>query len=63
METATATSDRGFGLTVLFSIIALLGAVGMFAAGLTGDQLVAGVGFAVAVVAGCLAVSATHLYG
>lgn len=63
METASATSDMGIGLTVLFSIVALLGAVGAFAAGLTGDQLVAAVGFAVAVLAGCLAVSAAHIFG
>ncbi|SDY46741.1 DUF7525 family protein [Halobellus clavatus] len=63
METASATSDKGFGLTVLFAIVALLGVVGMFAAGLTGDQLVAAIGFLVATVAASLSVSATHLFG
>ena len=63
METASASSDKGIGLTVLFSIVAILGVVGMFAAGLTGDQLVAAVGFAVATIAATLAVSATHLFG
>ncbi|MFA1610598.1 DUF7525 family protein [Halobellus rubicundus] len=63
METASATTDKGFGLTVLFSIVALFGVAGMFAAGLTGAQLLAAVGFAVAVVAASLAVSATHLFG
>ncbi|MFB6089854.1 MAG: hypothetical protein ABEJ97_02235 [Halobellus sp.] len=63
METASAATDKGFGLTVLFSIVALLGVAGMFAAGLTGAQLLAAVGFAVAVVAASLAVSATHLFG
>ena len=63
METASASSDKGFGLTVLFSVLALLGVVGMFVAGLTGDQLVAAVGFAVATIAASLAVSATHLFG
>ena len=63
METASVGSDKGFGLTVLFSIVALLGVVGMFVAGLTGDQLVAAVGFAVATIAASLAVSATHLFG
>jgi hypothetical protein len=62
METASVSSDKGFGLTVLFSIVALLGVVGMFVAGLTGDQLVAAVGFAVATIAASLAVSATHLF-
>ncbi|MFB6251125.1 MAG: hypothetical protein ABEI27_05475 [Halobellus sp.] len=63
METASAASDKGFGLTVLFAIIALLGVVGMFVAGLTGDQLIAAVGFLVATVAASLSVSATHLFG
>ena len=63
MATASGNSDMGFGLTVLFSIVALLGVVGMFVAGLTGDQFVAAVGFAVATIAASLAVSATHLFG
>ena len=62
METGSASSDKAFGLTVLFSVVALLGVVGMFIAGLTGDQLVAAVGFAVATIAASLAVSATHLF-
>ena len=63
MATASTNSDMGFGLTVLFSIVALLGVVGMFVAGLTGDQFVAAVGVAVATIAASLAVSATHLFG
>ena len=63
METASAASDKGIGLTILFAIVALFGVVGMFAAGLTGDQLLAAVGFLVATVAASLAVSATHLFG
>jgi hypothetical protein len=62
METAAASSDKGIGLTILLSIVALLGVVGMFVAGLTGDQLIAAVGFGVAIIAGSLAVSATHLF-
>ena len=62
METAAASSDKAIGLTILLSIVALLGAVGMFVAGLTGDQLIAAVGFGVAIIAGSLAVSATHLF-
>ncbi|MFB6092098.1 MAG: hypothetical protein ABEK02_03700 [Haloquadratum sp.] len=61
METATASADKGFGLTVLFSVIAVMAAAGLFAAGLAGAQFTAAVAFAVAVVAGCLAVSASHL--
>ena len=62
MATTSTSSDKGFGLTVLFAILAFLGVVGMFVAGLTGDQLVAAVGFAVATIAASLAVSATHLF-
>jgi protein-S-isoprenylcysteine O-methyltransferase Ste14 len=62
METAAASSDKAIGLTILLSIVALLGVVGMFIAGLTGDQLIAAVGFGVAIIAGSLAVSATHLF-
>jgi len=63
MDTAAASSDTGIGLTVLFSIVALFGVVGMFVAGLTGDQFVAAIGFAAAIIAASLAVSATHLFG
>jgi hypothetical protein len=63
METASASSDKGIGLTILFALVALLGVGGMFAAGLSGDQLIAAVGFAIAIIAGSLAVSATHLFG
>ncbi|WP_336022097.1 DUF7525 family protein [Halobellus salinisoli] len=63
MDTAAASSDTGIGLTVLFAIVALFGVVGMFVAGLTGDQFVAALGFAAAVIAASLAVSATHLFG
>jgi len=63
METAAVSSDKGFGLTVLFSIVAVLGVAAMFAAGLSGDQFVAAVGFAAAIIAASLAVSATHLFG
>ena len=62
METAAASSEKGIGLTILLSIVALLGVVGMFVAGLTGDQLIAAAGFGVAIIAGSLAVSATHLF-
>jgi len=63
METASAASDKGIGLTVLFAIVALVGVAGLFAGGLAGEQLLAAVGFAVAIVAASLAVSATHLFG
>ena len=62
MGTTVAGSDKGVGMTILLSIVALLGVVGMFVAGLTGDQSIAAAGFAVAIIAGSLAVSATHLF-
>lgn len=61
METADST-DKGVGLPVLFSIVAVLGAVGLTVFGFTGDQLAAGGAFGVAVVAGTLAIAAYHAY-
>ncbi|WP_303703987.1 hypothetical protein [Haloquadratum walsbyi] len=56
------TLDNGFGLTILFSLLTLVGVVGMFAAGFTGGQLVAASGFALAMIAASFAISANHLY-
>lgn len=61
METADST-DKGVGFPVLFGIIAVLGAAGLAAFGVTGDQLAAGMSFAVAVIAGALSVAAYHKY-
>ncbi|ERG99243.1 MAG: hypothetical protein J07HQX50_00386 [Haloquadratum sp. J07HQX50] len=62
METASNTSDKAFGLTIVLSAIATTGVGGMFIAGVTGDQVVAAGGFAVAIISASLAVSASHLY-
>ncbi|CCC40884.1 DUF7525 family protein [Haloquadratum walsbyi] len=62
MGTATTVSDKRFGLTILFSLLTLIGVVGMLAAGFTGDQLLAAGGFALAVIAASFAVSANHIY-
>lgn len=61
METADST-DRGVGLAIVFSIVAVLGAVGLTVFGFTGDQLAAGGAFGVAVLGGSLAIAAYHLY-
>ena len=47
---------------MLFSIVAVLGAVGLTVFGFTGDQLAAGGAFGAAVVAGSLAIAAYHAY-
>jgi hypothetical protein len=62
METATQASDTQLGLTIAFMIVAMLGVVVMGYYGATGGQLVAAVGFAVAMVAASIAVSVPHLF-
>lgn len=61
MATETVTTDRSVGLTVLFAVLCLAGGVVAFVAGLTDDQVIAGWGFAAAILAGALAVGALHL--
>lgn len=61
METADST-DTSVGLPVLFGIIAVLGAAGLAAFGFTGDQVAAGLSFAVAMIFGTLWIAAYHLY-
>jgi hypothetical protein len=62
METTTVTSDKGIGLAVLFSLLALLGAAVMLGAGLAHLQLAAAWGFAAAMVAAVLAVVVAQVY-
>jgi hypothetical protein len=45
---------------MLFGVLGLLGAITMFVA--VDDQVVAGAGFALAVLAGSLSIAAFHLY-
>ena len=58
---ATArTTEKGFGLSILFVIVALAGALVMF---LWADQqLIAAGGFAVAVIAGSLSIAVRHVF-
>ena len=58
METATADSDKGIGLTMVFSVLALGGAVLM----LVGDQTTAAWGFAAAMLAATFAVVVSQAY-
>jgi len=59
MATSTRT-EKGVGLTVLFVIVALVGALTMGLA--AEDQVIAAVGFGIAVISGSLAVAARHVY-
>ena len=59
MTEGTMTSDMGVGLSMAFGVVAALGAAWMFVAG--GDET-AGIGFALAMIAGALSVVAVHLY-
>lgn len=59
MATAS-TAEKGFGLSILFAVVALLGALGMFLG--AEDQLIAATGFAVAIVAGSLSIAVRHVF-
>jgi len=60
MATAS-TAEKGFGLSILFVVVALLGALVMFMS--AQEQLIAATGFAIAVIAGSLAIAARHVLG
>ena len=61
--TTSATTDERVGVPVALGAVAVFAAVGMAVFGLSGDQVAAGSSFAVAMVAGTLAVAAAHAYG
>lgn len=60
MTETGAESDMSIGLGVLFGTLALAGAAVMYLG--VENQLYAGTGFAVAVLAGGLAIAGLHLY-
>ncbi|WP_143920301.1 DUF7525 family protein [Halorhabdus utahensis] len=57
---ATIDSEKGFGLTILFGVLALAGALVMLLG--AADNLVAAAGFALAIGAGSAAVAASHAF-
>ncbi|WP_136687999.1 DUF7525 family protein [Halorhabdus amylolytica] len=59
MATAN-TAEKGVGLSILFVVVALLGALVMFVS--AEEQLIAATGFAVAIVAGSLSIAAWHVF-
>jgi hypothetical protein len=58
-DTALQT-DKSLGLGLLFGLVTLAGAAVMYVA--SADQTTAGWGFALAMVAGAIAVSAIHVF-
>lgn len=58
-ETATG-SDKAVGLGMLFGLLGVAGAIVMYVA--AADQVTAGFGFALAMLAGSLAIAAIHLF-
>ncbi|PSP96991.1 hypothetical protein BRC89_12770 [Halobacteriales archaeon QS_4_70_19] len=60
---STATSDMSVGLSVLFGAFGVIAALAMLLTAIGHDQLGSGIAFAVAMIAGSLAVAAVHLYG
>jgi len=52
-------SDKSLGLGLVFGIVAIIGALVMFIAS---DQLTTGWGFALAMIAGSIAVAAIHIF-
>jgi hypothetical protein len=59
MATQTASSDKGLGVAVVFSILAVLGALAMVAGP---DQMTKAWGFAVAALAAGVAVVAVQVW-
>jgi hypothetical protein len=57
--TSEASTDMGMGLAVLFSLLAGVGAIGMY---LGAPEPTAGFAFAAAMVFGAIGVAALHLY-
>ena len=60
MTETASRSDKGVGLGILFGLLGVGGAVGMLV--FASDHLIAGWSFALAMVAGALAIAAIHLY-
>jgi hypothetical protein len=59
MATSSETTDKGLGVTLLFSVLAVIGAAVMLVGA---PEITAAWGFAGAMLFGVLAVLAIHLY-
>ena len=59
---ATATGDMEIGLGLALGLLGLVGALAMLVTGFTGQQLASGWGFALAMVAGALAIVVIHVF-
>jgi hypothetical protein len=63
MTGTTSATDKGLGVGLLFGMLAVAGAVGMFvAAAQPADQQTAAIAFALAIAMGVLSVGAIHAY-
>lgn len=60
MSQSATASDKAVGLGLLFGLLAVGGAMVMFV--LSTEQVLAGWGFALAIVAGALAIGAIHVF-
>jgi hypothetical protein len=70
MADTVRASDKSVGLTLVFGVVAVLGALAVFATSYVsmlnddaGMQVLSGVALAVSLVAAGLAVAAVHLFG
>lgn len=62
MAETTTQSDKALGLGLVFGLLAVVGAGGMFLYGSSGAQALSGWSLALAVVAGSLAVVSIHVF-
>lgn len=62
-KTATVDTDMRTGVAMLFGVLGLIGALVMLTMGLTDQQLLAGWGFAGAMLSGGVLIVVLHVYG
>jgi hypothetical protein len=60
---STASSDMATGLSAAFGAVGLLSALTMYVAAAGHDQVLAGLGFAGAMLAASVTIAALHLWG
>lgn len=59
---AERTGDMPLGMSLLFGVLGVLGAFGMYLFATSGDQLSSGLAFAAAMLAAAVLVSVIHVY-